>query len=124
MSNYNKNDLNQTKCEFKFTMNNPKTGQNFVDLKDILTNPSTYQNWVQMDSCNKYSAFQVTRNCVENNSNKFYSGRENSEVNLFYLFQCQRLFSTNPDLHKPQKFFERPTHLIMNSIRYCNNSLV
>uniref|UniRef100_A0A915NKS9 Uncharacterized protein n=1 Tax=Meloidogyne floridensis TaxID=298350 RepID=A0A915NKS9_9BILA len=81
MSDYNKNQPYQTKCEFNFAMNNPKTGQNFVDLTDLLLNAPDYVKWFMMESCSKYSAFHSTRSCVEKKKNKFYCGHANNDNN-------------------------------------------
>lgn len=85
MSDYNKNQPYQTKCEFNFAMNNPKTGQNFVDLTDLLLNAPDYVKWFMMESCSKYSAFHSTRSCVEKKKNKFYCGHANNDVGFLKL---------------------------------------
>uniref|UniRef100_A0A915N5M0 Uncharacterized protein n=1 Tax=Meloidogyne javanica TaxID=6303 RepID=A0A915N5M0_MELJA len=96
-------------------MNNPKTGQNFVDLKDLLANPSTYQSWVQMDSCTKYNAFQVSRSCVKNNSNKFYSGRETNNMEEI----C-----AHPKYGLVQASFERDVEFQKIDVKHPNNHCV
>jgi len=63
-----------------FAMQNPKTGQNFIDLNDLLVNAPDYANWFEKKAGSKYVNFYSTRSCVENNKNKFYCAQKKSEV--------------------------------------------
>jgi len=65
-----------------FAMHNPKTGQNFIDLKDLLLNAPDYVKWFE-NSGSKNIYFYSTRSCVENNKNKFYCAQKDSEVIFF-----------------------------------------
>ncbi|CAK5109116.1 unnamed protein product [Meloidogyne enterolobii] len=99
MSDYNENQPYQTKCEFNFAMNNPKTGQNFIDLTDLLLNAPDYIKWFKTESCSSYSAFHSTRSCVEKKKNKFYCGHETNEVGFLKLVRTINTYT------KLQKYF-------------------
>nr|CAD2170451.1 unnamed protein product [Meloidogyne enterolobii] len=59
-------------------MKNPKTQQNFIDLKDLLFNAPLYAKWFK-DSSDSENYFYSTRSCVENNKNKYYCAQKESE---------------------------------------------
>nr|CAD2190172.1 unnamed protein product [Meloidogyne enterolobii] len=67
-----------------FAMKNPKTQQNFIDLKDLLFNAPLYAKWFK-DSSDSENYFYSTRSCVENNKNKYYCAQKESEVIFFTL---------------------------------------